>query len=84
MNTYERVLGLRHVRLTGWQRELLGWGVLVVSVLLTLADLISPWGILLLPLAVALLIKTQDLLSGRLTAIASGLRASHKQEPPAR
>ncbi len=65
-HVYDRVLRLRHVHLSGWQREVLTWGSLVLSVLLALTGLVSPWGILLLPAALAVVVKGHDLLLGRL------------------
>ena len=53
MSTYERVLRLKHLRLRGWQREALTWGMVVLSVLLALTGLIEPWGILVLPVLAA-------------------------------
>lgn len=68
MSTYERVLRLKHMRLRGWQREALTWGLAVLSVLLTLTGLVSPWAILVLPLVMAAVLKAHDLLTGRLAA----------------
>jgi hypothetical protein len=64
---YPRLLGLRHVRLRGWQRALFGEGTLVVAVLLVLADLASAWTLVALPLAVALVVKAHDVLAAMLT-----------------
>ena len=66
MSTYERVLRLKHLRLRGWQREALTWGMVVLSVLLALTGLINAWGILVLPVLAALVLKAHDLLSVRL------------------
>jgi len=64
--TYARVLRLRHLRLAGWQAVLLFDGVLVLAVLLVLADLATAWTLLVLPAAVALAVKGQDLVAGAL------------------
>ena len=58
---YARALRLRHVRLRTWQRVLLGDGSLLLAVLLVLADLVSAWALLVLPLAVAAVVKAHDL-----------------------
>ena len=63
---YPRLLRLRHLRLSGWQRALLGEGPLVVAVLLVLADLATAWTLLVLPLAVAALVKLHDVVAGLL------------------
>lgn len=71
-----RVLGLKHLPWAPWQRALLLDGPLVIAVLLVLADLASAWVLLVLPLAVALVIKANDVLAGRLQA------ARHPPLPP--
>ena len=58
---YARALRLRHVRLRTWQRVLLGDGSLLLAVLLVLADLVSAWALVVLPLAVAAVVKAHDL-----------------------
>jgi len=63
---YPRLLCLRHVRLSTWQRALLSDGSLALAGLLVLADLASAWILLVLPLAVAAVVKAHDLLAGQL------------------
>jgi hypothetical protein len=63
---YPRLLRLRHVHPNAWQRALLGEGAFAVAGLLVLADLATAWIILVLPLAVAVVVKANDLLAGRL------------------
>ena len=65
---YPRLLRLRHLRLRGWQRLLLGDGAFVLGVLLVLADLATAWTVLVLPLAVAVVVKLHDLAAGLLAA----------------
>lgn len=60
---YWRVLGLRRLRPNGWQRALLGEGVAAVAALLVLADVASAWTLIVLPLAVAAVVKGHDLLA---------------------
>jgi hypothetical protein len=67
---YPRLLRLRHIHPNAWQRALLGEGALGVAVLLVLADLATAWTLLVLPIAVALVVKAHDLLAGRLNATA--------------
>ena len=61
---YGAALRLRHVHPNAWQRALLGEGALVVALLLVLADLTSAWTLLVLPLAVALVVKAHDVVAG--------------------
>ena len=63
---YVRLLHLQHVHPTAVQRALLGEGALFVAALLTLADLASAWLLLVLPLAVAAVVKAHDVLAGQL------------------
>jgi hypothetical protein len=63
---YPRLLRLRHVHPNAWQRALLGEGAFSIAVLLVLADLATAWTLLVLPVAVALVVKAHDLLAGRL------------------
>ena len=65
---YVRLLRLRHVQLSGWQRALLRDGALVLAVVLVLADLASAWLLLALPLAVAVVVKAHDIVAGQLRA----------------
>ena len=63
---YPRLLRLRHIAPKAWQRALLGEGALAVAVLLVLADLASAWTLLVLPVAVAAVVKAHDLTAGLL------------------
>jgi hypothetical protein len=63
---YPQLLRLRHVHPSGWQRALLGEGMALLGALLAMADLASAWAIVVLPLAVAVVVKAHDLLAGAL------------------
>jgi hypothetical protein len=63
---YPRLLRLHHIRPNAWQRALLGEGALAVAVLLVLADVASAWTLLVLPVAVAVVVKAHDMLAGLL------------------
>lgn len=63
---YIRLLRLRHIAPNALQRALLGEGVIALAVLLVLADLASAWTLLVLPLAVAGVVKANDALAGLL------------------
>jgi hypothetical protein len=64
---YPRLLDLRHIHPNAWQRALLGEGALALAVVLVLADVASAWTLLVLPLAVAVVVKAHDLLAGLLS-----------------
>ncbi|MCW2674846.1 MAG: hypothetical protein JWP14_3435 [Frankiales bacterium] len=63
---YPRLLRLQNVHPNAWQRAVLGEGMAVVGVLLSLADLASAWSIVVLPVAVALVVKAHDVVTGLL------------------
>jgi hypothetical protein len=87
VSRYERVLRLRHLCLSGWQREGLTWGLGVLAVLLALAGLVSPWGIVVLPVTAAAVLKGHDLLAGRLadgSLLPASAAAPNSNEPPVR
>ena len=63
---YPRMLRLRHVHPNAWQRAVFGEGALAVGVLLAMADLASAWTVVVLPVAVAAVVKAHDLLQGLL------------------
>lgn len=82
MSGYDRALRLKHLRLRGWQRETFSWGAFVLAVLLSLTGRVSPWGILLIPLAVAGLVKLHDLLVGRLRTFTAGPATAPRSVAP--
>jgi cytoskeletal protein RodZ len=63
---YWRVLRLRHVHPSGWQRAVLLEGVIGAAVVLVLAGKASLWTLLVLPVVAALLVKLHDVLVGSL------------------
>ncbi len=63
---YPRLLHLQHVHPNAWQRAVLGEGAAGVGALLAMADLASAWSIVVLPVAVAAVVKAHDLLAGYL------------------
>jgi hypothetical protein len=69
---YPRLLHLQNVHPNAWQRALLGEGALALAVLLVLADLATAWILLILPVAVALVVKAHDLLAGHLNDDGAG------------
>lgn len=65
---YPRLLRLRHLRPSAWQRVLLFEGVIVVAVVTVLADKASLWTIPVLPAVVAMMVKFNDVVIGILRA----------------
>ena len=63
---YARLLRLRRLHLTVRLRAALWDGPLVLGVLLALSDLASAWIVLVLPLAVAAVVKVHDVLAAQL------------------
>lgn len=63
---YPRLLRLRHVSPSSWQRAVLGEGMIATGALLAMADLASAWSMVVLPVAVAGIVKAHDLLAGAL------------------
>ena len=55
---------------------------MIIAALLAMTGLVSPWGILVLPLVVAGVVKAHDLLAGRLAADPDRERAPDSSEPP--
>lgn len=61
---YARLLRLRHIRPGGVACFLLFEGTLTLAGLLTLAELTDPWSLVLLPAAVAAMVKLDDVVVG--------------------
>jgi len=61
---YSRVLRLRHVQPSGLLRFIFLEGMIFLAVLLSLAELVSWWSVLVLPLAVATIVKLNDVFAG--------------------
>jgi hypothetical protein len=57
---YSRVLGLRHVDPGGLLCFCFFEGAIILALLLTLAELVSWWAVLVLPVSVALMVKLND------------------------
>jgi hypothetical protein len=64
---YARMLGLRHLAPTGFLCFVFLEGAVALGVLLALAELVSWWGVLVLPITVAVMVKLNDLIAGMLT-----------------
>ncbi|GIE29799.1 hypothetical protein Ait01nite_028440 [Actinoplanes italicus] len=64
---YARVLRLRHLAPSGLLCFVFLEGAVVLGILLALAELVSWWGVIVLPITVALMVKFNDLVAGALT-----------------
>jgi len=65
---YPRLLHLQHIHPNAWQRAVLGEGMAGVGALLAMADLASAWSVVVLPVAVAVVVKAHDVLAGVLAS----------------
>ncbi len=75
---YARLLRLRHLRLGAWQRAVLGEGTLALAAVLVLADLVSAWALLVLPVVVAAVVKAHDVVAGVLPTPATPTAPVHE------
>lgn len=72
---YSRLLRLRHVAPSGLLCFVFLEGAVALGVLLALAELVSWWGVLLLPALVAAMVKLNDVVAGVLIRSAPPLPA---------
>lgn len=63
---YARMLGLRHLAPSGLLCFVFLEGTVALGILLALAELVSWWGVLVLPATVAAMVKLNDLVAGAL------------------
>ena len=61
---HARLLRLHSLRLSAWQLAGLLDGSLVLAVLLVLADLVSAWALVVVPVTVAAVVKAHDVVAG--------------------
>lgn len=64
---YARILGLQYLRPSGFLCFVFLEGAVALGVLLALAELVSWWGVVILPLTVALMVKLNDAVAGALS-----------------
>lgn len=64
---YARMLGLEHLAPSGFLCFVFLEGAVALGILLALAELVSWWGVLVLPLTVAVMVKLNDVVAGALT-----------------
>lgn len=63
---YARVLGLQYVNPSSLLCFVYFEGTIALAILLTLAEQTSPWAVAVLPIAVAVMVKTNDVIAGAL------------------
>lgn len=68
---YVRMLRLKHIAPSGLLCFVFLEGSIALGLLLALAELVSWWGVLVLPVMVALMVKLNDVIAGSLTRSAS-------------
>ena len=73
---YARMLRLRYVAPGGLLCFVFLEGAIALGLLLALAELVSLWGVLVLPLTVALMVKLNDVIAGSLVRLAAPARAA--------
>jgi hypothetical protein len=66
LTLYARMLGLRHLAPSGLLCFVFLEGAVALGILLALAELVSWWGVLVLPATVAAMVKLNDLVAGAL------------------
>jgi hypothetical protein len=64
---YARLLRLRHLSPSGFLCFVFLEGAVALGFLLALAELVSWWGVLVLPITVAVMVKLNDVVAGALT-----------------
>jgi hypothetical protein len=65
---YFRLLRVRHLRPRSWTAFVLFEGSIVLGLLLALADIVNGWGVLAVPLAVAVMVKIHDSVAAAVAA----------------
>ncbi len=63
---YFRLLRIRHLTLRPWATFVLFEGSIGLAILLALADVVDGWAVLALPIAVAAMVKLNDIVAGAL------------------
>jgi hypothetical protein len=73
---YARMLGLQYLAPSGFLCFVFLEGAVALGILLALAELVSWWGVLVLPATVAVMVKLNDVVAGMLARPAVPARAS--------
>jgi hypothetical protein len=77
---YARALGLQYLDPSGLLCFLFFEGTIALAVLLALAELVSWWGVLVLPVSVAIMVKINDVVAGAVARSAARVPARARAE----
>ncbi|GAA2653322.1 hypothetical protein [Paractinoplanes durhamensis] len=78
---YVRVLRLQHVTPSGFLCFVFLEGAIALGILLALAELVSWWGVLVLPITVAVMVKLNDVIAGALSRPAPPAASFPRAQP---
>ena len=78
---YARMLRLRHLAPSGFLCFVYLEGAVALGILLALAELVSWWGVLVLPAVVAVMVKLNDVIAGMLTRPAIPMATGRLRAP---
>jgi hypothetical protein len=81
---YARLLGLQYLAPSGFLCFVFLEGAVALGVLMALAELVSWWGVLVLPLTVAAMVKLNDVVAGALIRTPDSSGRSPAAGPPGR
>ncbi len=81
---YARMLGLQYLAPSGFLCFAFLEGAVALGFLLALAELVSWWGVLALPLSVAVMVKLNDVVAGMLARPPAPAGATQRPGPPVR
>jgi hypothetical protein len=79
---YARLLRLRHLAPSGFLCFIFLEGAIALGILLALAELVSWWGVLVLPATVAGMVKLNDVVAGTLVRPAPPVRSAAAARRP--
>jgi hypothetical protein len=80
---YARVLRLRHLAPSGFLCFVFLEGAIALGILLALAELVSWWGVLVLPATVAVMVKLNDVVAGMVAGPPAMPTPPRRAVPPA-
>lgn len=81
---YARMLGLQYMAPSGFLCFVFLEGAVALGILLALAELVSWWGVVVLPLSVAVMVKLNDIVAGMLSRPSSPAAVRPEAPPPVR
>ena len=78
---YARALRLRHLNPNSTLCFIFLEGAVALGVVLALAELVDPWGVILLPVSVAAMVKINDMVAGAVVRSAGKAVEGRRQRP---